>query len=104
MAENGTFATPERTLIQVVQSSNRATAYLVLSIALVLLLFSFKRNGGQQLAPGIMVVGGGEKQTIRVNRERFRENAKEMLEEGYRKVRDMSVALDALTLGCGAED
>lgn len=95
MVENGTFATPERTLIHVVQSSNRATVYLVLSIALALFLYGFKRNGGQRLAPGIMVVGGGEKETIRANRERFRENAKEMLEEGYMKVRDSEMALFA---------
>lgn len=43
-----------------------------------------------------MVVGGSEKQTIRANRERFRENAKEMLEEGYRKVRGRNVASDAV--------
>ncbi|KAG8162657.1 hypothetical protein KVR01_007135 [Diaporthe batatas] len=85
IAENGTSLTPERTFIHVVQSSDRATAYVVISFALVLLLFTLKRDGGQKLAPGIMVVGGGEKQTIRANRERFREGAKEMLEEGYRK-------------------
>ncbi|KAH8760542.1 cytochrome P450 [Diaporthe sp. PMI_573] len=68
-----------------VQYPNRATTYAVLSIALVLLLIRFKRDGTQKLAPGIMVVGGSEKQTIRANRERFRQNAKEMLEEGYRK-------------------
>lgn len=85
-AENGTFLTPERTFIDAVQHPNRATVYVVVSIALVLLLFSFRRDGTQKLAPGIMVVGGGEKQAIRANREHFRENAKEMLEEGYRKV------------------
>jgi hypothetical protein len=87
MADNGTFSTPERTLIDAVQYLNRTTAYVTLSIALILFLFNgFKRNGSQQLAPGIMVVGGNEKQTIMANRERFRENAKEMLQEGYRKV------------------
>lgn len=86
MAENGTFLTPERTLLHAVQYPNRATVYVIASIALVLLLFSFKRDGTQKLAPGIMVVGGHEKHTIQANRERFRENAKEMLEEGYRTV------------------
>lgn len=66
---------------------NRATVYVALLIAFTLLISSFKRGGTQRLAPGIMVVGGNETQTIRANRERFRENAKEMLEEGYRKVR-----------------
>lgn len=87
LAENGTFLTPDKTLIHAVQYPNRATVYVVLSIALILLVLSFKRDGAQKLAPGIMVVGGSEKQTVRANRERFRENAKEMLEEGYRKVR-----------------
>lgn len=86
MVENGTFLSPERTLIHAVQYPNRVTVYAFVLIALVLLLFSFKRDGTQKLAPGIMVVGGHEKQTIQANRERFRENAKEMLEEGYRKV------------------
>ncbi|KAG6357383.1 hypothetical protein INS49_013260 [Diaporthe citri] len=85
MAENGTSFAPDRTLLHAVENPNRATVYVTLLIAFALLLFSYSRDGTQKLAPGIMVVGGSEKQTIRVNRERFRENAKEMLEEGYRK-------------------
>lgn len=86
MAENGTSFTPERALIQAMEYPDRATVYVVLAIASILLLSSFTRSGTQKLAPGVMVVGGNEKQAIRANRERFRENAKEMLEEGYRKV------------------
>ncbi|KAK7721476.1 hypothetical protein SLS63_009590 [Diaporthe eres] len=85
MAENGTSFAPDRALLHVVEYPYRATIYAALLIGLTLLISSFKRGGTQKLAPGIMVVGGNEKQTIRANRERFRENAKEMLEEGYRK-------------------
>jgi hypothetical protein len=81
-----------------VQYPNRATTYAVFSIALILLLISFKRDGSQKLAPGIMVVGGSEKHTIRANRERFRQDAKDMLEEGYRKVRCENVFFS-----CGAK-
>ncbi|KAF6789066.1 cytochrome P450 [Colletotrichum sojae] len=42
------------------------------------------RSSGQKLAPGVTVVGGNDRRSIIANRERFRENAKEMLEEGYR--------------------
>lgn len=87
MAENGTSFSPDRALIHVVEYPNRATLYVAIVIAFTVLLSSFKRGSTQKLAPGVMVVGGSEKQTIRANRERFRENAKEMLEEGYRKVR-----------------
>lgn len=40
----------------------------------------------QILAPGVLVVGGNDKKSIQQNRERFRENAKEMLEQGYKIV------------------
>ncbi|KAI7774920.1 hypothetical protein LA080_007658 [Diaporthe eres] len=85
MAENGTSFAPDRALLHAVEYPSRATIYVALLIGFILLISSFKPGGTQKLAPGIMVVGGNEKQTIRANRERFRENAKEMLEEGYRK-------------------
>lgn len=91
MAENGTSFSPDRALIHAVEYPNRATVYVAIIIAFTVLLSSFKRSSTQKLAPGVMVVGGSEKQTIRANRERFRENAKEMLEEGYRKVRGGNV-------------
>lgn len=91
MAENGTSFAPDRALLHAVEYPNRATIYVALLIGFILLISSFKPGGTQKLAPGIMVVGGNEKQTIRANRERFRENAKEMLEEGYRKVRGRNV-------------
>lgn len=96
MAENGTSFAPDRALLHAVEYPNRATVYVSLLIAFALLLFSYSRDGTQKLAPGIMVVGGNEKQTIRTNRERFRENAKEMLEEGYRKVRGKNGVPSAL--------
>lgn len=85
-AENVTLLTPDRALIHTVEYPNRAAIYVALTIVLTLALSSLRRGGTQKLAPGVMVVGGSEKQTLRANRERFRENAKEMLEEGYRKV------------------
>ncbi|KAI3396499.1 hypothetical protein diail_12119 [Diaporthe ilicicola] len=85
MAENNTFLTPSLARIQAVEYPNRVTVYLTLSIALIVFLYSFNWPKGQKLAPGIWVVGGNDKQNIRTNRERFRENAKEMLEEGYQK-------------------
>lgn len=96
MAENGTSLTPERVLTQAMEYPNRATVYLFLTVASILLFSSFTRGGTQKLAPGVMVVGGNEKQTIRANRERFRENAKEMLEEGYRNVCGKNVASAAV--------
>lgn len=95
-AENGTLLTTDRALIHAVEYPNRAAVYVALTIVLTLVLSSLRRGGTQKLAPGIMVVGGSEKQTLRANRERFRENAKEMLEEGYRKVRYGSMAPAAL--------
>lgn len=91
MAENGTSFAPDRALLHAVEYPYRATIYVALLVGFTLLISSFRRGGTQKLAPGIMVVGGNEKQTIRANRERFRENAKEMLEEGYRKVRGRNV-------------
>lgn len=91
MAENGTSFSPDRALLHAMDYPNRATVYVAIIIALTVLLSGFKRGSTQKLAPGVMVVGGSEKQTIRANRERFRENAKEMLEEGYRKVRGGNV-------------
>lgn len=96
MAENGTSFAPNRALLHAMEYPNRATVYVALLIAFTLLLSSIKRGGTQKLAPGIMVVGGSEKQTIWANRERFRENAKEMLEEGYRKVRGRNLASSAV--------
>lgn len=93
VAENGTSFIPDRAFIHAVEYPHRATVYVILTIVSILFLSSYKRNGTQKLAPGIMVVGGNEKQTIRANRERFRENAKEMLEEGYRKVCGRSCGL-----------
>lgn len=87
MAENGTSSSPDGALIHAMEYPNRATIYMAIIIAFTVLLSGFKRGRTQKLAPGVMVVGGSGKQTIRANRERFRENAKEMLEEGYRKVR-----------------
>lgn len=86
-AENDTFLAPSLARIYAVEYPNRVTAYVTLSIGLILLLYIFNRAEAQKLAPGVWVVGGNDKQNIRTNRERFREHAKEMLEEGYRKVR-----------------
>lgn len=98
IADNGSSLTPERVLINAAEYPNRATVYAVVTFALILLLYRYNRNGTQKLAPGIMVVGGHEKQSIRANRERFRENAKEMLEEGYRKVRGKNMTPCAVQL------
>ena len=87
VAENGTSFIPDRALLHAVEYPSRATVYVVLTLASILFLSGYTRSGTQKLAPGVMVVGGNGKQTIRANRERFREHAKEMLEEGYRKVR-----------------
>lgn len=87
MADNDTFLTPSLARTYVVEHPNHITACLALFVGLILLLHGFKRTGAQKLAPGVWVVGGNGKQNINTNRERFRTHAKEILEEGYRKVR-----------------
>ncbi|ORY66214.1 cytochrome P450 [Pseudomassariella vexata] len=52
---------------------------------LILVALSFSSSRAPKLAPGVYVVGGDDEKSIRVSRERFRQNAKEMLAEGYEK-------------------
>lgn len=49
-------------------------------ICLVILLF---RKPKQQLIPHIPIIGGSSQEAIKLNRERFRTEAKQMLQEGY---------------------
>ncbi|KAF5006787.1 hypothetical protein FDECE_6841 [Fusarium decemcellulare] len=60
-------------------------AYLVITGCLILLGYAYLHRKDQRLAPGVLVVGGNDKQSIKQNREKFRQHAKEMLQEGYEK-------------------
>lgn len=76
-----------------------ATLFVVLSTCVYVSNVRFPlRSGGQKLAPGVTVVGGNDKRSISASRERFRENAKEMLEEGYRMVRCITKTVRARPL------
>ncbi|KAK1657956.1 cytochrome P450, partial [Colletotrichum godetiae] len=58
--------------------------FLGLVVGVLILLYAIWPDR-QKLVPGILVVGGNDRRSIKANRERFRQNAKEMLEEGYRR-------------------
>ncbi|CCF41988.1 cytochrome P450 [Colletotrichum higginsianum] len=58
---------------------------LTLMLALTALLFTHSQFNNQKLVPNVFVVGGDDAQSIKANRERFRTQAKEMLEEGYNR-------------------
>ncbi|WQF84272.1 Putative cytochrome P450 [Colletotrichum destructivum] len=58
---------------------------LILMLSLTALLFTHSHFRDQKLVPNVFVVGGDDAQSIKANRERFRKQAKEMLEEGYKK-------------------
>lgn len=86
MAENSTGNAPILARAYAVEYADHVTACLTLLAALLLLCYGVSRRAdAQKLAPGVWVVGGNDRGSIRANREKFRQNAKEMLEEGYRK-------------------
>lgn len=60
-------------------------AYLMF---LVITLGFFLQNGGrkQRLVPGIPVVGGSDRESIKKQRKRFIHDSKAMITEGYKKV------------------
>jgi hypothetical protein len=66
--------------------SSTPTAYLFIACSLILISYTYLSRKKQRLVPGILVVGGDDKPSIRKNREKFRQSAKDMLEEGYHKV------------------
>ena len=63
---------------------------------LVIILGLFLQNGGskQRLVPGIPVVGGSDRESIKKQRKRFIHDSKAMIIEGYKKV----TLLDSLAL------
>ncbi|KAK1450481.1 cytochrome P450 [Colletotrichum melonis] len=63
-----------------------AMTFLGLTVGLIVLLFALLSDK-QKLVPGVLVVGGNAKHSIKANRERFRQNAKEMLQEGYKRAK-----------------
>ncbi|CAI0645609.1 unnamed protein product [Colletotrichum noveboracense] len=68
----------------VIRSPLWALASLIVIGGLSLIFYHNFQSEKQILAPGVLVVGGNDKKSIKQNRERFRENAKEMLEQGYK--------------------
>lgn len=62
-----------------------AMTFFCLTVGLIILLCALLPDK-QKLVPGVLVVGGNAKHSIKANRERFRQNAKEMLQEGYKRV------------------
>ncbi|KAK1484998.1 cytochrome P450 [Colletotrichum abscissum] len=63
-----------------------AMTFLGLTVGLIVLLCALLPDK-QKLVPGVLVVGGNAKYSIKANRERFRQNAKEMLQEGYKRAK-----------------
>ncbi|KAK1542489.1 cytochrome P450 [Colletotrichum paranaense] len=63
-----------------------AMTFLGLTVGLIVLLCALLPDK-QKLVPGVLVVGGNAKHSIKANRERFRQNAKEMLQEGYKRAK-----------------
>ncbi|KAK1473864.1 cytochrome P450 [Colletotrichum tamarilloi] len=63
-----------------------AMTFLGLTVGLIVLLCALFPDK-QKLVPGVLVVGGNAKHSIKANRERFRQNAKEMLQEGYKRAK-----------------
>ncbi|KAH7141617.1 putative cytochrome P450 [Dactylonectria macrodidyma] len=59
--------------------------HLVIIGCLVVIVYAYSQRRNQRLLPGVLVVGGNDKQSIKKNRVRFRQHAKEMLDEGYKK-------------------
>ncbi|KAF5027080.1 hypothetical protein F66182_792 [Fusarium sp. NRRL 66182] len=69
-------------------SSTIPAAYVVIVITFCLILAGYSclhTKNGQELVPGVLVVGGSDKQSIKKNRLKFRLHAKELLQEGYEK-------------------
>lgn len=62
-----------------------AMTFFGLTVGVIVLLCAFLPDK-QKLVPGVLVVGGSDRRSIKANRERFRQNAKEMLQEGYKSV------------------
>ncbi|KAK1728205.1 putative cytochrome P450 [Colletotrichum acutatum] len=60
--------------------------FLGLTVGVIVLLRALLPEK-QKLVPGVLVVGGSDRQSIKANRERFRQNAKEMLQEGYKSAK-----------------
>ncbi|KAK7450075.1 cytochrome P450 [Colletotrichum acutatum] len=63
-----------------------AMTFLGLTVGVIVLLRALLPEK-QKLVPGVLVVGGSDRQSIKANRERFRQNAKEMLQEGYKSAK-----------------
>ncbi|KXH53727.1 cytochrome P450 [Colletotrichum nymphaeae SA-01] len=63
-----------------------AMTFFCLTVGLIILLCALLPDK-QKLVPGVLVVGGNAKHSIKANRERFRQNAKEMLQEGYKRAK-----------------
>ncbi|KAG7059421.1 cytochrome P450 [Colletotrichum scovillei] len=63
-----------------------AMTFFCLTVGLIVLLCALLPDK-QKLVPGVLVVGGNAKHSIKANRERFRQNAKEMLQEGYKRAK-----------------
>ncbi|KAK1468064.1 cytochrome P450 [Colletotrichum cuscutae] len=63
-----------------------AMTFLGLTVGLIVLLCALLPDK-QKLVPDVLVVGGNAQYSIKANRERFRQNAKEMLQEGYKRAK-----------------
>ncbi|KAG8628254.1 hypothetical protein KVT40_004127 [Elsinoe batatas] len=58
---------------------------LILAITIALAAHHFEWSKKQRLAPGILVIGGHDRQSILKSRDRFVHDARSMVVEGYRK-------------------
>lgn len=87
------FAMPSQLVLGLYRTDEghaKLYTYMAILAGLIALAGLFPRSSHQKLAPGVTVVGGDDKQAILASRERFRQGAKEMLVEGYKKARSLS--------------
>ncbi|KAJ0168794.1 Ent-kaurene oxidase, partial [Colletotrichum tanaceti] len=83
--EIGAFILPGLAHLGSLNKMALGCTFLTLMLALTALVFTYIHFNDQKLVPNVFVVGGGNAQNIKANRERFRTQAKEMLEEGYNR-------------------
>ena len=69
------------------------SAFLLFAI----LLYYLSSQKRQRLVPGIPIVGGEDISSVKTNRVRFIHDGKDMLTEGYKKVRYKHIELSCIT-------
>lgn len=76
-------------------SQNLVFVSAFLLFAILLYRLSFQKR--QRLVPGIPIVGGEDRSSVKENRIRFIHDGKNMLTEGYKKVRRKHIGLCLVT-------